>query len=233
MCDGDHTGTCSRSIARAGTAAAEGGDRHGDEQPAWARASRNRRRATAHARGHRRHCGEKRTRAQVGGEQSGHIIFPDLGLGADLHGAERAGGGPHRQTAAELAAPVVKCPQLLLNIRVDSGYDWHANNRLVQALAGGRSAWGHRPHSHSAAGTEPLLRSWSRHRMPTQLRRRQQPPGAGAADGQAGYSTAMLPVICSARPRASDCPSASGSTCRMRCATAVVAVFQGDCLGGR
>lgn len=103
----------------------------------------------------------KRTGAQVGGEQSGHIIFPDLGLGDGIYTALRACEVVARtgKSLAELAAPVVKCPQLLLNIRVDSGYDWHANNRLTQALAEWEERLGDtgriliRP-----SGTEPLLR---------------------------------------------------------------------------
>ncbi|HCU34149.1 MAG TPA: hypothetical protein DGT21_01520 [Armatimonadetes bacterium] len=103
----------------------------------------------------------KRTGARVGGEQSGHIIFPDLGLGDGIYTALRVCEAVARtgKSLAELAAPVVKCPQLLFNIAVTNGYDWHSNHRLVQALAEWEERLGDtgriliRP-----SGTEPLLR---------------------------------------------------------------------------
>jgi len=74
--------------------------------------------------------------ASIGGEQSGHIIFPDISLAGDglitaieLLRAMRAADKP----LATLAAPLVRYPQVLLNVRVRT-------KPLFQDVPGIRSA---------------------------------------------------------------------------------------------
>lgn len=103
----------------------------------------------------------KRRGVRIGGEQSGHIIFLDPGLGDGIYTALRVCEVVARtgRPLSELAAPVVKCPQLLLNIAVPGGYDWRTNRRLNEALVEWEQRLGDtgrvliRP-----SGTEPLLR---------------------------------------------------------------------------
>lgn len=100
--------------------------------------------------------------AVLGGEQSGHIIFLDrmntgdgLLTALQVLAAVRRAGRP----LSELCAPVVMFPQLLINIPLKGGLDWHGASPLGRALAEaealvcpeGRIVV--RP-----SGTEPILR---------------------------------------------------------------------------
>lgn len=98
----------------------------------------------------------------LGGEQSGHVIFLDYITTGDglltalqLIQAVKESGKP----LSELAAQVVKYPQVLVNVRVKSKQGWDENEQIKQAISEGEQALGGsgrilvRP-----SGTEPLLR---------------------------------------------------------------------------
>lgn len=98
----------------------------------------------------------------LGGEQSGHVIFLDYITTGDglltalqLIQAVKESGKP----LSELAAQVIKYPQVLRNVRVKSKEGWNQNERIMQAIAEGEKQLSNqgrilvRP-----SGTEPLLR---------------------------------------------------------------------------
>lgn len=99
--------------------------------------------------------------AVLGGEQSGHIIFAEHGLGDGIYTALRVAEVVSRtgKPLSELAAPVQKVPQVLINVPLPPGYDWQRSEPLQQALAEwqatleGKGRLLLRP-----SGTEPLLR---------------------------------------------------------------------------
>jgi phosphoglucosamine mutase len=103
----------------------------------------------------------KRTGAVLGGEQSGHIVLSELGIGDGIYTALRVCEAVKRsgKTLSELCAPVAKVPQILHNIPVAAGYDWHSSVALEEALSEWTARLGDggyvliRP-----SGTEPLLR---------------------------------------------------------------------------
>jgi len=111
-----------------------------------------------------RHVAEELARngAAIGGEQSGHVLFPRLGptgdgmvTGLQVLARMRASGRP----LSELASVVRPCPQLLRNVRVRSREGWQQVPEIQQAIAAARARLS-RPEwlSVRASGTEPLIR---------------------------------------------------------------------------
>ncbi|NLC57105.1 MAG: phosphoglucosamine mutase [Armatimonadetes bacterium] len=98
----------------------------------------------------------------LGGEQSGHIIFLDhLNTGdgmltaIQLFAAMRRAGKP----LSVLCAPVVMFPQILINIPLLPGLDWHDSTPLGQALRDAEALLlGEGRVLVRPSGTEPLLR---------------------------------------------------------------------------
>ena len=99
---------------------------------------------------------------ELGGENSGHIICLDKHTTGDgivsalqVLGAMRES----RQSIAELTADLVMVPQVLLNVEIPKGFDWHAHAAIASAQAAaekslnGRGRVLLRP-----SGTEPVLR---------------------------------------------------------------------------
>jgi phosphoglucosamine mutase len=99
---------------------------------------------------------------KLGGEGSGHLIALDRHTTGDgivsalqvLQAVRRSG-----RTLAELLQDVMLFPQVLLNVRHESGADWRANTRLVAELAAVEAALaGTGRVLIRASGTEPVLR---------------------------------------------------------------------------
>lgn len=103
-----------------------------------------------------------RSGASLGGEQSGHILFPSLTPTGDgmltglrvLHEAHEAG-----KRLSELAGMVETCPQLLKNIRVRDRVGWQQVPEIQAAIKAARASLT-KPEwlSVRASGTEPLVR---------------------------------------------------------------------------
>ena len=100
--------------------------------------------------------------ASVGGEQSGHILLPNMtptgdGLVTALQvlAIMRQSGKP----LSELAGVVQNYPQLLKNVKVKSKQGWKEDPDIQAAIASGKAKLG-KPEwlSVRASGTEPLLR---------------------------------------------------------------------------
>jgi phosphoglucosamine mutase len=100
--------------------------------------------------------------AAVGGEQSGHILLPDLSLAGDglltalqvLRIARDAG-----KPLSELAGVMRPGPQLLKNVRVKSQSGWREDRDILEAIAAGEARLGSATWlSVRASGTEPLIR---------------------------------------------------------------------------
>ena len=100
--------------------------------------------------------------ASVGGEQSGHILLPNMtptgdGLMTALQvlAIMRQSGKP----LSELASVVQNYPQLLKNVKVKSKQGWKEDPDIQAAIAAGRASLG-KPEwlSVRPSGTEPLLR---------------------------------------------------------------------------
>ncbi|MEA3400149.1 MAG: phosphoglucosamine mutase [Armatimonadota bacterium] len=103
----------------------------------------------------------RETGALVGGEQSGHIIFPDTMIGDGIDTALRVCQVVARtgRPLAELAAPVVKIPQLLVNVPVANREAW----RTDTAVAAEIERWEARLDDRARllirpSGTEPVVR---------------------------------------------------------------------------
>lgn len=100
--------------------------------------------------------------AAVGGEQSGHILLPQLtptgdGLVTALHVLKvmRKTGKP----LSALASVVQSCPQLLKNVRVASKHGWRDDTDIRQAIVRGQERLGSDEWlSVRPSGTEPLMR---------------------------------------------------------------------------
>ncbi len=100
--------------------------------------------------------------AAVGGEQSGHILLPNLtptgdGLVTALHVLRvmRESGKP----LSELASVVQSCPQLLKSVRVRSKQGWRQDADIERAIVLGQERLGSSEWlSVRASGTEPLIR---------------------------------------------------------------------------
>ncbi|MBR2215323.1 MAG: phosphoglucosamine mutase [Selenomonadaceae bacterium] len=98
----------------------------------------------------------------LGGEQSGHIIFPEYSTTGDglitalqvLSAVKRSG-----KKASELNALMTTFPQLLINVKVATKEGWEENTAIKEAIAAGEKELGDtgrilvRP-----SGTEPLIR---------------------------------------------------------------------------
>lgn len=98
----------------------------------------------------------------LGGEQSGHIIFSDFATTGDglitgtqvLCALVKSG-----KKASELNELMTSYPQLLVNVRVNSKEGWDANPRITDAVAAGEKALGDRGRILiRPSGTEPLIR---------------------------------------------------------------------------
>ena len=98
----------------------------------------------------------------LGGEQSGHIIFPELATTGDglltavqlLDVMKRAGN-----TLAELASVMTRLPQVLCNVRVASMVADDLDDRIAADVASARAELGdHGRVLVRRSGTEPLVR---------------------------------------------------------------------------
>jgi len=101
------------------------------------------------------------TGARLGGEQSGHLVLADLGLGDGLYVALRLGQILRRsgRTLAELCAPLSKVPQTLVNVPVLPGTAWGDTPAFRRALAEWEARLGQRGRVLiRASGTEPVVR---------------------------------------------------------------------------
>jgi len=99
---------------------------------------------------------------ELGGENSGHIICLDKHTTGDgivsalqVLGAMRES----KQSIAELTADLVMVPQVLLNVEVPRGFDWHAHAAIASAQAAAeKSLNGKGRVLLRPSGTEPVLR---------------------------------------------------------------------------
>lgn len=103
----------------------------------------------------------RRTRAPLGGEQSGHLVFAELGLGDGLYSVARVAEVMARtgKRLSELCAAVQKAPQLLINVRVRDKHGWERSARLQTE----QRSWAQRLGDRGRilirpSGTEPLVR---------------------------------------------------------------------------
>jgi phosphoglucosamine mutase len=100
--------------------------------------------------------------AAVGGEQSGHILLPQLTpTGDGLVTALQVLAIMHEagKPLSELADVVQTCPQLLKNVRLRARQGWREDPDIQHAIAAGRARLGNPDWlSVRPSGTEPLLR---------------------------------------------------------------------------
>jgi phosphoglucosamine mutase len=98
----------------------------------------------------------------IGGEQSGHIIFPDLATTGDglltavqlLDVVKRTG-----RTLRDLASVMTRLPQVMRNVRVTSTATPDLDDRIAADVASARAALGdHGRVLVRRSGTEPLVR---------------------------------------------------------------------------
>lgn len=109
----------------------------------------------------------------IGGEQSGHIIFSDFATTGDglitatqvLCALVKSG-----KKASELNGLMTSYPQLLVNVRVQSKEGWDGNHRIMEAIAAGEKALGDRGRILiRPSGTEPLIRVMAEGPDPNEL----------------------------------------------------------------
>lgn len=109
----------------------------------------------------------------IGGEQSGHIIFSDFATTGDglitatqvLCALVKSG-----KKASELNELMTSYPQLLVNVRVTSKEGWDGNHRIMAAIAAGEKALGGRGRILiRPSGTEPLIRVMAEGPDPNEL----------------------------------------------------------------
>jgi len=103
----------------------------------------------------------RRSGAVLGGEQSGHLVFAELGLGDGLYSALRVCEVLARKGVpfSTLAAPVRKVPQVLLNVRVRDKHAWERSPRLQEEARAWRERLGERGRILiRPSGTEPVVR---------------------------------------------------------------------------
>ncbi len=100
--------------------------------------------------------------AQVGGEQSGHLIFPELGPTGDglatmlefLRVLKREG-----RPASSFYDDFAAWPQLLVNLQIGDRNDWEAKPGVAEALGEAEAALAGRGRLNvRASGTQPMLR---------------------------------------------------------------------------
>lgn len=103
----------------------------------------------------------QRLGAKLGGEQSGHIVFGDTLIGDGVLTALRVAGVIARtgQSLHELAAPVAKIPQLLVNVPVADREAWRQAPEIAREI----ERWEQQLDGRGrvlvrASGTEPLVR---------------------------------------------------------------------------
>lgn len=103
----------------------------------------------------------RKSKAVVGGEQSGHILLEDRSTGDGLRTALRlmevmASTGSELR---ELRSVMHELPQVLTNVRVASKDGWDENAEIAAAIADGKRALGSRGRVLvRPSGTEPLIR---------------------------------------------------------------------------
>jgi phosphoglucosamine mutase len=103
----------------------------------------------------------RRSKAVVGGEQSGHILLEDRSTGDGLRTALRlmevmASTGSELR---ELRSIMHELPQVLTNVRVASKEGWETNDDIAAAVADGERLLGSRGRVLvRPSGTEPLIR---------------------------------------------------------------------------
>ena len=97
----------------------------------------------------------------LGGEQSGHIIFPNVLATGDglltslqLLKVMVEKGEP----LSRLAAIMPRLPQFLVNCRVKTREGWETNSRIAEAVKGAEAKLGRGRILIRASGTEPLIR---------------------------------------------------------------------------
>lgn len=99
---------------------------------------------------------------QVGGEQSGHIVFPRHGpTGDGLVTALELARVLKREgkALAELGQGCENWPQVLVNVQVDRKEGWEASSALVKAREGAEELLGRSGRLNlRASGTQPMLR---------------------------------------------------------------------------
>lgn len=109
----------------------------------------------------------------IGGEQSGHIIFSDFATTGDglitatqvLCALVQSG-----KKASELNELMTSYPQLLVNVRVASKEGWDANPRIAAAIAAGEKILSDRGRILiRPSGTEPLIRVMAEGPDPAEL----------------------------------------------------------------
>jgi phosphoglucosamine mutase len=104
----------------------------------------------------------RRTGASLGGEQSGHLLFPKIVPTGDgmVTGLQTLSEMRLREKPlSELASVVQTCPQILRNVRVRDRYSWRESPEIQRAIEAARKQVG-KPEwlSVRASGTEPLIR---------------------------------------------------------------------------
>ncbi len=99
---------------------------------------------------------------KVGGEQSGHIVFPERGpTGDGLVTALELARILKREgkTASDFYGDFENWPQSLVNVQVERKDGWQTNVNLVQAISSAESNLGSRGRINvRASGTQPMLR---------------------------------------------------------------------------
>lgn len=103
----------------------------------------------------------RETGALLGGEQSGHLIFRDSLIGDGIRSALRLCEVVVRsgKSLAELAGPVRKIPQHLVNIHAENRDAWQGSDEVLEEISG----WERRLEGRGrilvrSSGTEPLVR---------------------------------------------------------------------------
>lgn len=103
----------------------------------------------------------RKSRAVIGGEQSGHILLEDRSTGDGLRTALRlmeviASTGKELR---ELRTVMSELPQVLTNVTVGSKHGWEDNTNIAKAVADAERELGFRGRVLvRASGTEPLIR---------------------------------------------------------------------------
>ncbi len=99
--------------------------------------------------------------ALLGGEQSGHIVFSQTGIGDGIYTALRVCDVMVRRgrSLAELCAPLHPVPQMLINVPVKDKYAWERSEKLAAAVRRWRDRLaGEGRILIRPSGTEPLVR---------------------------------------------------------------------------